>query len=64
LPEARGQGVAGALIGEVLHWCRMQGRACVQVTITPEGEAAHGLSRFYNKIGFVDSGRRVMSKTL
>jgi len=64
LPDARGHGVAGALITAALDWCRAQGRTYIQVTITPEGEAAHGLTRFYDKIGFADTRRKLMSRAL
>jgi GNAT superfamily N-acetyltransferase len=61
LPDARGQGVARALIEAALDWCRRQGRVYVQVTITPEGEAAHGLTGFYDKLGFVETRRTIMA---
>ena len=37
--------------------CRELGWSAVSVTITPEGDARHGLTRFYRRLGFVGSGR-------
>ena len=64
LPDARGHRVARALITAALDWCRAQGRVYVQVTITPEGEDAHGLTHFYDKLGFVDTQRTIMALAL
>jgi GNAT superfamily N-acetyltransferase len=59
LPEARRRGIARALVRASLNWCRAQGCSAVAVTITAEGEAAHGLSRFYARFGFEPSGRTI-----
>ena len=64
LPAARNRGVAKALIESALNWCRTEGRAYVQVTVTPEGEAAHSLTRFYRKLGFADTDRKLLSRSL
>lgn len=61
LPEARGQGVAKALITKVIEWCQSQGRAYIQVAITPAGEAAHGLQKFYKQLGFIDTQRALFA---
>jgi GNAT superfamily N-acetyltransferase len=57
LPEERGLGIARALVQAAIAWCRSRGCSAVAVTITPEGEAAHSLSRFYAKFGFAPTGR-------
>jgi GNAT superfamily N-acetyltransferase len=59
LPEERRHGVARALLRAYLDWCREQGCTAVEVVISPEGEAAHGLSRFYAGFGFKPSGRKI-----
>src|SRR5690348_9420921 len=51
LPEHRRRGVARALIQSAADWSRNEGCAGVAVIMTPEGEAAHGLSRFYQGQG-------------
>ena len=31
-----------------------------QVSVTPEGESAHGIGKFYRAPGFEDDGRRLL----
>ncbi len=57
LPEHRRRGVDRALIQSAVDWSRNEGCAGVAVIMTPEGEAAHGLSRFYQGQGFTPTGR-------
>lgn len=64
LPEARGQGVAQALINAVRAWCQEHRCTVLLVTVTTEGEAAHGLVAFYRGRGFEDTGRRLLSLAL
>ncbi len=64
LPEHRGQGVARALVAACLAWCRTQACSLVLLTLTPEGEAAHGLTWFYQRLGFHDTGRSIMALDL
>ncbi len=53
----RGRGIARSLVRAATDWCRGADCSAVSVTITPEGEAAHGLSAFYAALGFVATGR-------
>jgi GNAT superfamily N-acetyltransferase len=64
LPEARRGGVAAALIDAAKTECHEPGYSAVSVTITPEGDARHGLSRFYRHLGFVGSGRSIVTHVL
>jgi aminoglycoside 6'-N-acetyltransferase I len=64
LPAARNAGIAKALIRAALEWCRAKGCLYVQATVTPEGEAAHGLTGFYAKLGFADTERKLLSHIL
>lgn len=64
LPEARRSGVASALIDAAKAKCRELGCSAVSVTITPEGEARHGLASFYQRFGFVSSGRTIVTHVL
>jgi GNAT superfamily N-acetyltransferase len=64
LPSQRGQGLGRQLVEAALDWCRARGCALVLVTVTSEGEAAHRLSRFYDKLGFVDTQRTLMALSL
>ncbi len=56
-PDVRGNGIALALVEAAVAWSRQHGCSAISVVMTPEGEAAHGLSRFYQKLGFEPSGR-------
>ncbi|HTV46293.1 MAG TPA: GNAT family N-acetyltransferase [Stellaceae bacterium] len=57
LPGARRRGIAARLIRAATEWCRLQGCSAVEVVITAAGEQTHGLSRFYQRLGFVPTGR-------
>lgn len=59
LPEHRRRGVARALIDAAVSWSHDHGCSGVAVIMTPEGEAAHGLSRFYEALGFAPTGRTI-----
>lgn len=64
LPQARGQGIASALVEAVCAWCQEQGCTTVLVTVTPEGEAAHGLIDFYRRRSFANTGRVILERNL
>jgi GNAT superfamily N-acetyltransferase len=51
LPEMRRRGIGAALIKAAERRCRALGCSAVSVTITQEGEARHGLARFYELCG-------------
>jgi len=59
LPEARGNGIARRLVQAAIAWCRAGGCSAVEVIMTPLGEAAHGLSNFYSRLGFAATGRTI-----
>ena len=59
LPEARGNGIARRLVQAAIDWCRARGCGAVEVTMTPLGEAAHGLRNFYSRLGFAATGRTI-----
>ena len=60
VPAARGRGIARALVDASLAWCRERGCASVQVVITPEGQSAHDLLGFYNRLSFAPTGRTLV----
>lgn len=64
LPEARGCGIAGALIEAVCSWCRGEGATVVLVTVTPQGETNHGLVDYYRRRGFTNTGRVILERAL
>jgi GNAT superfamily N-acetyltransferase len=63
-PQARRHGVATALIQTACAWCRQQDCTVVLVTVTAAGDAAHGLVRYYQQRGFVDTGRVILAYPL
>lgn len=64
LPEVRGRGIAATLTEAVCEWCRGEGVTAVLVTVTPEGEAAHGLLDYYRRHGFANTGRVILERAL
>jgi aminoglycoside 6'-N-acetyltransferase I len=64
LPQARGRGIASALIEAVCNWCQEQRCTTVLVTVTPEGEATHGLIDFYRRRSFANTGRVILERNL
>ena len=64
LPTARGLGVARALISAACDWSVGAGCDSIEVVVTPEGERAHGLSRFYGRLGFQSTGRLIYLREL
>ena len=64
VPDHRRQGVARRLVGQATAWAANRGCSAVLVTVTPEGEAAHGLIGFYAGLGFRDRGRRLLERPL
>jgi GNAT superfamily N-acetyltransferase len=59
-PTHRGRGLARGLMSAAIDWARRRGCGGVYVTITPEGEARHGLSNFYAVLDFKPTGRTTM----
>jgi aminoglycoside 6'-N-acetyltransferase I len=64
LPQARGSGVASALIEAVCSWCSEERATVVLVTVTPEGEANHKLLDYYQRRGFAHTGRVILERAL
>ena len=63
-PDMRGTGIGAALIEAAKERCRTLGCSAVSVTLTQEGDARHGLMRFYERFGFTPSGRSFASHLL
>lgn len=64
LPQARGRGIASALIEAVCSWCREQGVTAVLVTVTPQGATEHKLLDYYARRGFANTGRLILERAL
>ncbi|MBP5857082.1 GNAT family N-acetyltransferase [Marivibrio halodurans] len=59
-PAHRGRGLARRLVVNIMEWARVRGAEEIILIITPEAERAQGLTRFYRKLGFSESGRITM----
>jgi len=64
LPSRRGTGTARALVRAAEEWLRSRGASGYQVTVTPDGETAHGLRTFYHALGFGEEGRSILFRNL
>ena len=64
LREYRGRGLARGLVAAAAGWSRERGCPNAFVTITPDGEARHQLSRFYQRLDFRSDGRTTMTMAL
>ena len=64
LPDRRRRGAARGLIAAALAWCRARGCIDVEVVVTPEGDARHGLGGWYRGLGFTETGRRILTLSL
>jgi aminoglycoside 6'-N-acetyltransferase I len=60
VPAHRGRGLARKLVAAAIDWSRQRGCTGIYVTVTPEGEARHRLSRFYERLDFKRTGRTTM----
>jgi GNAT superfamily N-acetyltransferase len=60
IPGHRGRGLARRLIAAAVDWAGGRGCSGTYVTLTPDGEARHQLSRFYAKLDFRPTGRTTM----
>lgn len=64
LPEARGRGLARSLVEACCEWCRARGCSSLEVCVTPEAEVAHRLTQFYDRLGFTNTDRSLLSRSL
>ena len=62
IPGHRGWGLARRLITAAVDWTGRRGCSGIYVTLTPDGEARHRLSRFYAKVDFQPTGRTTMMR--
>ena len=62
LPAYRGRGASLALIAAVEGFLRERDASGYQVTVTPYTERHHGLTEYYLSRGFIDEGRRIMTR--
>jgi GNAT superfamily N-acetyltransferase len=58
-PDERGKGTGALLVAEAERWAREQGAASIHVTTALHREGAH---RFYERIGYAQTGLRYYKK--
>ena len=64
IPSVRKRGIATALLDAAKRKCQTLGCSAISVVVTPEGDARHGLTGFYERFGFVRPGRRILTHML
>jgi len=64
VPAARARGVGSRLIEDAARWARTQGATLLEVVIAPNGQDVTHLDDYYRRRGFVDEGRRLLSRRL
>lgn len=64
IPVARGRGLAGRLIEDSAAWAREQGCRCLELVVAPNGRDVGHLFDYYLAHGFLDDGRRLISRPL
>ncbi|MFI6735414.1 GNAT family N-acetyltransferase [Nonomuraea sp. NPDC050451] len=63
-PEARRRGEANRLIEDSRSWAAELGCSLLEIVIAPNGNDVSHLFDFYGKRGFLDEGRRLLSRPL
>lgn len=63
-PAARRHGLATQLINDSAAWARMRGCQVLDVVVAPHGTEVDHLIGYYRDRGFVDEGRRLLSRRL
>jgi aminoglycoside 6'-N-acetyltransferase I len=63
-PAARARGVGTALIEDAARWAQSQSAVLLEIVIAPNGRDVSHLFGYYRARGFVDQGRRILSRTL
>jgi ribosomal protein S18 acetylase RimI-like enzyme len=63
-PAHRGTGIASALIDDSANWARSRRCRALEVVVAPNGNDVAHLFGFYARRGFIDEGRRLMTRDL
>jgi aminoglycoside 6'-N-acetyltransferase I len=61
-PAHRRRGLAGELIEDSAAWASGIGAAQLEIVIAPNGQDVSHLFAIYRRFGFVDEGRRLLSR--
>lgn len=63
-PAGRRHGLGALLVDAARDWATSVGCEVIDVVIDAAGDERHGLTGFYGRRGFRDSGRRLLSQPL
>ncbi|HVV17922.1 MAG TPA: GNAT family N-acetyltransferase [Pseudonocardiaceae bacterium] len=64
VPAARRRGLAAALIEDSVQWARERGCRRLELVVAPNGRDVGHLFDYYRAHGFLDDGRRLISRPL
>ncbi|MBH0779367.1 GNAT family N-acetyltransferase [Nocardia bovistercoris] len=64
VPSARRLGLGGLLIEDCTAWARERGCPYLELVVAPNGRDVGHLFTYYRARGFLDEGRRLLSKRL
>ena len=63
-PEYRGRGIGRELVEDSARWARTMGSRQVELVVAPNGQDVSHLFAYYASLGFLDEGRRLLSRPL
>ncbi len=63
-PEYRGRGIGRELVEDSVRWARTMGSRQVELVVAPNGQDVGHLFTYYASLGFLDEGRRLLSRPL
>ena len=63
-PEHRKRGIGRELVEDSATWARTVGSRSVELVVAPNGQDVGHLFRYYANLGFLDEGRRLLSRPL
>lgn len=63
-PARRRRGLANALIEDSAAWAASIGAGRLEIVVAPNGQDVGHLFRYYRARGFIDEGRRILSRPL
>ncbi|HET9143106.1 GNAT family N-acetyltransferase [Actinophytocola sp.] len=63
-PGQRRHGIGTALIDDSAHWAATLGCRHLELVVAPNGQEVGHLFTYYTRLGFLDDGRRLLSRPL
>ena len=63
-PAHRRRGLATLLVDDAVEWARRASASLIELVIAPNGREVRHLFAYYDARGFLDGGRRILSRRL